>query len=176
VPQVYNSLDQVYQDVKRKYFTNENTFRQAFVEALKYEIEKICSLGSHKNILRIMLDNVVKGRKPDVSFANVVMELEVPPEEDRPITRRKIEAQLKPYMEKIAEPHLIVEVLGLATNGWRAELWRLKKIPLDGETEIKIEKVAEGPMPEITRHLLRLLCSDKISILSPDDLVAIFGV
>ena len=174
--QLYKNLDHVYEGVREGRFVNESTFRQAFVEALKNEISSTCSSEASKRVLRVILDNIIRGRKPDVAFANVVMELEVPPKEEKPVTGTKIRKQLIPYMKKVAEPHLLVEVLGLATNGWKAELWRLRKIPLDGETDEHIDKLLEGTMPDVTRHLIRTLCSAKISILSPEDLITIFGV
>lgn len=172
----YVSLDDVLAGVKRGVFANESTFRQAFVEALKNEARRYCTEVVYERVLRVILDKIVRGRMPDVVFANVVMELEAPPSNDKPVSRRKVEEQLKKYMEKMAEPHLSVTVWGLATNGWRAELWVLKKIPLNGDVEMRIELVIDGPMPDVTRHLLRIICSEKIQIVSPKDLVVIFGV
>jgi len=173
---IYKNLDQVYDDVKQQFFSNEHSFRQAFVEAIKEESVKICREDIATNIIIPLLDAVIEGRKPDIIFANVVMELEKPPLQDSPISKEKIESQLKPYMKKLANRLFEAVIWGLATNGWKAELWRLIKIPLDKEYKILIEKETEGIMPEVVRQLLVKICTEKILIIVPDDLIRIFGV
>ena len=173
---IYTDLNRVYTDVTKGMFKNEHTFRQAFVEALKNEARSYCKPEVIENIIIPILDDVIRGRRPDVVFANVVMELEAPPNSDAPVTRRKVENQLKQYMKKLAEDLLEASIWGLVTNGWRAELWELRKIPIDDEVELRYKKIMEGPMPDVVRHLLRILCSNRITIVRPEDLVAIFGV
>lgn len=162
---IYTSFNLVYRDVRAGRFPNEASLRQAFVEALKHELKgSLCNEYIVEALLSPVLDEVLNGRKPDILFSNIVIEVE-PPNGDIGVGR----VQLHDYMERLfRKVEGEVDILGLVTNGIEAEFWFYSR---DG-----LEKRSDGRMPIVAGQVLQTFCSSKISIVTPDDLIRIFGV
>jgi hypothetical protein len=78
-------------------------------------------------------------------------------------------AQLLNYMDSLFKAvNGKVKTLGLVTNGVEAEFWILDK---NGPI-----KKYQGVMPTVATQALHIFCSDKIPVVTPKDLIRIFGV
>ena len=167
---VYDSFNAVYKGALAGEFPNEPSLKQAFVEALKFELSRSpCNKYIVEHMIFPVLDKVLKGGGkapvfPDVCFSNVVIEVEAPGDD---VGAGRV--QLHSYMEALFKRvEGRAEVLGLVTNGVRAELW------VYGSSGPA--KVSDGDMPTVAAQLLHVFCSSKVPVTTPEDLVRIFGV
>lgn len=106
----------------------------------------------------------LKSGRPDVRLANLVIELKHP-SEDIGVRRD----QLFEYMKDLFEEYgRMVEVYGLLTNGASAELYEYA-----GAEPILL---GSGVMPNVARHALSRLCSQRISVKRAEDLAKLLGL
>jgi len=161
----YTSFDDVYSDALAGKFPNEASLKQAFIEALKNELYRSpCNKHIIDQMIFPVLDEVLSGKKPDIRFSNMIIEVE-PPGGSIDVGRM----QLHDYMNRLfMMVNGKVKVLGLVTNGVEAELWILDN------NELKPQN--QGAMPTVAAQALHIFCSDKIPVVTPEDLVRIFGV
>jgi len=162
---VYLSFAQVYRDTSLNIFPNEATLKQAFVEALKEELKRSpCNSYVVEHMLLPVLDETLKGKRPDIRVSNLVIEIE-PPGAGLDIGRQ----QLHDYMNRLyMQVDGRVNVLGMVTDGINAELW------VKSGNIVKI--LLSGDMPSVATQAIQLLCSNKIPVVTPEDLVRLFGV
>jgi hypothetical protein len=168
---VYASFLEVERATEAGHFRNESELRQAVVEALKNELSRSrCSKSIVRYALTPLLDRTIKKKRPDIRFGNVVIEVE-PPRAD--LTRGR--DQLRQYVEGLAS--LIREsraedfvVHGVVTNGVDAEYYRFH---IYSE---RLALVGAGRLSEVMRHVLDVLCSERIPVVTPEDLVDMLGV
>lgn len=161
----YTSFDDVYSDALAGKFPNEASLKQAFVEALKNGLYRSpCNRHVIDQMIFPVLDGVLSGKKPDIRFSNMVIEVE-PPGGSIDVGRM----QLRDYMDRLfTMVNGKVKVLGLVTNGVEAELWILD----NNGPRLR----CRGDMPTVAAQALHIFCSDKIPVVTPEDLVRIFGV
>lgn len=163
---IYRTFNDVYKDTRAGKFPNEPSLKQAFVEALKNELYRSpCNRHIIDQMISPVLDEVLSGKKPDIRFSNMIIEVE-PPGGNIGVGR----TQLLGYMNSLFKTvNGKVEVLGLVTNGVEAEFWILDK---SGSTKM----FSQGVMDAVATNALRVFCSSKIPVVTPEDLVRIFGV
>lgn len=160
----YTSFREVERGTESDHFKGEPELRQGFVEALKKELERHCSERVARFVLRPMLDRVVRERRrPDIRFSNVVIEVEAPKAD---LARGR--EQLRQYMEDLVSTVEGLIVHGVVTNGIDAEYYTF-----DGE---RLELRARGRLSEVMAHVLSTFCAEKITVVTPEDLVDILGV
>jgi methylase of polypeptide subunit release factors len=162
----YTSLEQVASDARSGIFSNESELRQAFVEALKGELESTsCNSYVVNTWFKPVLDEAVGRRRPDIRISNLIIEVKRP--------NAKLDAgreQLKQYMSEFYQQTVRsgIEVYGVVTNGTEAELWEY-----DGRN---FKLLGQGDMPSVVRSALSRLCSSEIPVLETKDLVRLFGL
>jgi len=167
----YQSFAEVERDTQERKFGNESELRQAVVEALKSELSRSrCSKSVVEYILTPLLDRTIIGKRPDIRFSNVVIEVE-PPKADLATGRD----QLRRYVERLAlliresqTKDLVIH--GVVTNGFDTEYYKF-----DVYSE-RLDLVKEGRLSEVMRYVLDTFCSEKIPVVTPEDLVDMLGV
>jgi hypothetical protein len=162
---IYMSFSDVERDVRLGSFTTEPELRQAFVEALKNEVVRYCrNEDLVKYVFTPLLDRVLKERRrADIRFSNVVIEVEKPGGD---LSQGR--EQLYRYMKDLKSQVRGLMIYGVVTNGFDAEYYALN----DDNIVMKMR----GGLSQVMNNLLTMICSQKISIISPEDLVEIFGV
>lgn len=160
----YTSFQQVFRDVISGIIRNEAELKQAFVEALKSELQRLCNKYIVDNMLIPALEETLRKGRPDIRLSNLVIEVE-PPQSGL----EKGREQLKRYMEELYElTRGRVEVHGLVTDGVSAEAYMLDSKGLYCRFS--------GDMPSVAGKLISTFCSLKIPIINLEDLIRLFGV
>jgi len=108
-------------------------------------------------------ERLLKGR-PDIRFSNVVIEVEAP---GRGISPAK-QNQLFSYMQQLAQVAPGSPIFGVVTDGAVAEWWELDK----GQLMRKMS----GSVSDVMRAVLYAFCSQKIRVVTPEELIEAFGV
>jgi Arc/MetJ-type ribon-helix-helix transcriptional regulator len=161
----YRSFDDVERSARAGRFANESELRQAFVEALKEELKLECDRELAYHYLVPVLDRRVKSGVPDIMVSNLVIEVE------RPGTGLDMgREQLHKYFKELRERDVEIVLHGLVLDGLDAEYWRTD----DPSEEPKL--VRGGSMSNVVREAIRVLCSEKIPVILPEDLEEILGV
>lgn len=162
----FTSFRQVYNAAIAGTFSNEAELRQAFVEALKAELEQHCRHHQYiaENMLAPALDEALKRGRPDIRVSNLVIEVERPGA-GLDIGRQQLTRYMSELYEKVRGK---VKVYGLVTDGVSAEIWVLDS---NGERQEK-----SGNLPDVASNLLSEFCSSKIPVTDPEDLIRLFGV
>jgi hypothetical protein len=152
--------------VLARQYSNEATFRQEFVEALKNELATQCP--DKAALLNPVLEYKVGVRKrADTRLFNVFFEFEIPPPNSAPVTKAK-ELQLIGYLDKVGKSANVHgnPIFGFVTNGWFAEIFRYPAAA----------PFQSGDFPKVTSSLVALISqSATLGITEPDDFIAIFG-
>jgi hypothetical protein len=168
---IYKTFTDVEQSTRASYFSNEPELRQAFIEALKNELEILCENMKKGKFydygLIPFIDRTITETRPDIRLGNFIIEVE-PPNSDLSKGRKQLLNYICELSEKLGSN---VEIYGIVTNGAEAEHWYFK-----GGSCNNIERKESGDMNTIMRHVLHEFCSKKMTITEPDQLVAIFGV
>ncbi len=161
----YHSFDDVEKAVHSGIIRNEPELRQAFVEALKNEISRICSSKSElvRYYMIPRLDETLKGRRPDIRLLNLVFEIEKP---DGDLSRGR--TQLHDYMKTLREISGGITIHGIVLNGIHAEHWVLN--------DNNLTRRQDGPMKDVVRRALHEFCSEKMPVVKEEDLADILGV
>lgn len=167
----YQSFIEVEGDTLGRRFGNEAELRQAIVEALKSELSRSrCSKNVVSYVLTPLLDRTIKKKRPDIRFGNVIIEVE-PPKADLARGRDQLRQYIKGLASLIRESQAKDFVIhGVVTNGVDAEYY---KFYIYSE---RLDLVKAGRLSEVMRYVLDVLCSEKIPVVSPEDLVDILGV
>lgn len=161
----YSSFEQVEGDTKRGVFRNESELRQAFIEALKEELARsTCNRYLVEVWLMPSLDETLRRGRPDIRISNLVIEVESPLSD-----LDKGREQLFRYMEELYESTARkVNVYGVVMNGERAELW------VRDYAGSKL--ILSSTLANVLRSTIAQFCSQKIPVISVEDLVRLFGV
>jgi len=160
----YVSFSEVERDTKLRKFSNEPELRQALVEALKEEVNKYCKKDLVEYVFKPMLERVLGDKKrADIIFSNVVIEVEKPGGD---LSQGR--EQLRTYMNDLKSRIKELVIHGVVTNGIDAEYYVLD--------DDNIVMRMRGGLSQVMNNLLTMICSQKISMISPEDLVEIFGV
>jgi len=167
----YQSFVEVEGDTLGRRFGNEAELRQAVVEALKNELSRSrCSKSVVKYILVPLLDRTIEKKRPDIRFGNVVIEVE-PPKADLARGRDQIREYIKSLASLIRESQTKDFVVhGVVTNGVNTEYY---KFYIYSE---RLDLVKAGRLSEVMRYMLDAFCSEKIPVVTPEDLVDMLGV
>jgi hypothetical protein len=167
----YQSFVEVERDTLGRRFGNEAELRQAVVEALKNELSRSkCSKSIVKYILTPLLDRTIEKKRPDIRFGNVVIEVE-PPKADLARGRDQLRQYIKGLASLIRESQAKDFVVhGVVTNGVDTEYY---KFYIYSE---RLDLVKAGRLSEVMRYVLDAFCSEKIPVVTPEDLVDILGV
>ena len=167
----YQSFIDVEGDTRGRRFGNEAELRQAVVEALKNELSRSrCSKSIVKYILAPLLDRTIEKKRPDVRFGNVVIEVE-PPKADLARGRDQLRQYIKVLASLIRESQAKDFVVhGVVTNGIDTEYY---KFYIYSE---RLDLVKAGWLSEVMRYVLDVFCSEKIPVVTPEDLVDVLGV
>lgn len=161
----YTSFSQVEFSAMKRVFKNEPELRQAFVEALKEELARsICNKYLVEEWLIPAIDETIKRGRPDIQISNLVIEVE-PPLSGLEKGREQLEMYMNELYEKTSGK---VEVYGAVTDGKDAELWVKNSAGLN--------RISTGSMTSVMRNAIELFCSQKIPVVSVEDLVRLFGV
>lgn len=161
----YVRFSKVYDDVLAGRFANEAELRQAFVEALKGELQVLeydRYVADH--VVSPAIDEVLREGRPDVRLFNFIVEVEAP-QSGLSAGRSQLHRYMGDLFDRAAGR---IEVLGLVTDGDRAEFWVLDRRGFRRE--------AEGDMPRVAALAIQMFCSRKIPVVTSRDLVRIFGV
>jgi hypothetical protein len=167
----YTSLEDVKRDTELGIFANESELRQTFIEALKSELRRCCPPQLVDYALAVMIDRCIEQsrKKPDIrllAFSNLVIEVEPPKASLERGRNQLLNDYIPRLLQKLQSRGLTIH--GIVTNGVEAEHWVFN--------ENGPKREAEGEMPQVVRQVLYRFCSEKITILTPEDLVAILGV
>lgn len=161
----YTSFSQVEFSAVKRVFKNESELKQAFVEALKEELARsICNKYLVEEWLIPAIDETIKRGRPDIQVSNLVIEVE-PPLSGLEKGREQLEKYMNELYEKTGGK---VEVYGAVTDGRDAELWV--------KSSVGLNRVSAGSMADVMSNAVRLFCSQKIPVVSVEDLVRLFGV
>jgi hypothetical protein len=171
VDSIYTSFLEVERATEAGHFKNESELRQAVVEALKNELSRSrCSKNIVSYVLTPLLDRTIQKKRPDIRFGNIVIEVESPKAE---LTRGR--DQLQQYVERLASlikesPAKEFVVHGVVTNGFVAEYYKFDVY----SKHLSLEKA--GGLSEVMRYVLDIFCSEKIPVVTSEDLVDLLGV
>jgi poly-gamma-glutamate capsule biosynthesis protein CapA/YwtB (metallophosphatase superfamily) len=161
---IYMSFSEVERDTKLSKFSNEPELRQALVEALKEEVGKYCKKDLAEYVFRPMLERVLRERRrADIIFSNVVIEVENPGGD---LSRGR--EQLYTYMNDLKSRIKELVIHGVVTNGIDAEYYVLD----DDHPRL----IKTGSLSDVMSDLLTLFCSQKIPIITSEELLSIIGV
>jgi hypothetical protein len=168
---IYESFIEVEQSTSAGKFSNEAELQQAFIEALKVELKRLCeSMNKGKFYeygLVPFINRTITATRPDIRLGNLIVEIE-PPNSDLSNGRK----QLRNYICELSKSlGGNVEIHGIVTNGVEAEYWYFREGSCDD-----IIKKAYNKMSTIMSYVLHVFCSNKITITDPEQLTAIFGV
>ncbi|NAZ13386.1 MAG: hypothetical protein GU359_04445 [Desulfurococcales archaeon] len=161
---IYMSFSEVERDTKLSKFSNEPELRQALVEALKEEAGKYCKKDLAEYVFKPMLERVLRERRrADIIFSNVVIEVENPGGD---LSRGR--EQLYTYMNDLKSRIKELVIHGVVTNGIDAEYYVLD----DDHPRL----IKTGSLSDVMSDLLTLFCSQKIPIITSEELLSIIGV
>jgi hypothetical protein len=160
----YVSFSEVERDTKLRKFSNEPELRQALVEALKEEAGKYCKKDLAEYVFKPMLERVLREkRRADIIFSNVVIEVENPGG-DLSQGRK----QLYTYMNDLKSLIKELVIHGVVTNGIDAEYYVLD------DDHPRLRKT--GSLSDVMSNLLTIFCSQKIPVITSEELLSILGV
>jgi hypothetical protein len=167
----FQSFIEVEGDTLGGRFGNEAELRQAVVEALKNELSRSrCSKSVVEYILAPLLDRTIKKKRPDIGFGNVVIEVG-PPKADLAKGREQLQQYIKDLASLIRESHAKDFVVhGVVTNGVDTEYY---KFYIYSE---HLDLVKAGRLSGVMGYMLDVFCSEKIPVVTPEDLVDMLGV
>jgi hypothetical protein len=168
---IYESFREVEQSTNAGQFSNEAELRQAFIEALKFELRSLCeSMNKGKFYeygLVPFIDRTITATRPDIRLGNLIIEVE-PPNSDLSNGRE----QLRNYICELSKSlGGNVEIHGIVTNGVETEYWYFRGGSCDNIIRKDYDK-----MSTIMSRILHVFCSNKITITDPEQLTAVFGV
>jgi hypothetical protein len=83
---------------------------------------------------------------------------------------RKGREQLHRYLRELREAGAGVELHGVVLDGLTAEYWVVESWRSEPVRQ------RDGRMVDIVRDAVQILCSEKVPVVLPEDLVEIFGV
>lgn len=129
------------------------------------EMPKYCRQSVAQYVLRPMIESHLRAGRPYIRLGNLVVV--ATPKECLDARR----TPLFQYMHEVASAALwLDEVYGvIVTDDAHAEYYTLQR---GGDPELK----AEGDLGEVVAAALATLCAGKMSVVSPEDVVVIFGV
>ena len=160
----YVSFSEVERDTKLRKFSNEPELRQALVEALKEEVNKYCKKDLVEYVFKPMLERVLGDKKrADIIFSNVVIEVEKPGGD---LSQGR--EQLRTYMNDLKSRIKELVIHGVVTNGIDAEYYVLD----DDHPRL----IKTGSLSDVMSNLLTIFCSQKIPIITSEELLSIIGV
>jgi len=141
------------------------------LDALKCEIQSIgldqCMNSHVKSYILwpiIDINKRLRRGRPDIRFSNVVIEVEAPRRGVGPAKRN----QLFGYMQQLAQLAPGSPIFGVVTDGAVAEWWEL------GGDQPTCRM--SGDMSDVMRAMLHAFCSREIRVVTPDDLIEVFGI
>jgi hypothetical protein len=155
---------EVEKDTKLNKFSNEPELRQALVEALKEEAGKYCKKDLAEYVFKPMLEKVLREkRRADIIFSNVVIEVENPGGD---LSQGR--EQLYTYMNDLKSLIKELVIHGVVTNGIDAEYYVLD------DDHPRLRKT--GSLSDVMSNLLTIFCSQKIPVITSEELLSIIGV
>jgi len=135
----------------------------AVVRVLERASLRHCRRGIVEYVLRLMIERQLKERKHYIRLGNLVVEVA----EDSFEARR---LRLFQHMRGLASAAPWLDAIyGVITDGVHAEYYVLG---MGGSPELKMR----GSLGEVATTALASLCADKVPIVSPEDVAAIFGI
>jgi hypothetical protein len=137
---------------------------RALATTIIYESLWWCRENVAKYVLWPMLERHLKAGKPDIRLGNLVIWVAAPGDGFDAGRQR-----LFRYMRELASAAPWLEVVrGVVTDGTCAEYYVLR----GGDPEQK----AGGDLGEVLPEALADLCADKVPVVAPEDVAAIFGI